>query len=298
MKIFSLIKGKKTRKYPVRYDEFGRSLRKRSFDLFDKGQRPMQVCKQLPIKVKTCLRYWADWKRIPPNLSQRYIFLRKTLKNNTGLKEDILESVAKYYHISRDEVIRRFRLPHGLKRLLLGKWPALWPDEEITEGEYKLRAALTLLDFAKTGDESYQDLNDVLNQLLARKRENRQSTQVDQTDDTDNGRYSEPMDRIQRRPRTRFDPRKIAPEERAVLEQYFTRKKEAEDLQAYNGIVGLMKIFGVSEEQANELLCQAVGQVHGPEKAADLRELIQKIQKPIASKNSDHLEPSTESGTT
>jgi hypothetical protein len=151
---------------------------------------------------------------------------------------------------------------------------------------------------AKTGDESYQDLNDVLNQLLARKRENRQSTQVDQTEDTANGRYSDPVGRIQRRPRPRFDLEKIAPEKRAVLEQYFTRKREAEDKQAYNSIVGLMKIFGVSEEQANELLCQAVGQVHGPEKAAELRELIQKIQKPIASKNSDHLEPSAESGTT
>jgi hypothetical protein len=298
MKILSLIKGKKSRKYPVRYNEFGRSLRKRAFELFDNGQRPMQVCKELPIKVRTCLRYWADWKRTPPNLERRYTFLRKALKNNTGLKEDILESVAEYNHISRDEVIRRFRLPHGLKQLLLGKWPALWPDEEITEGEYKLRAALTLLDFAKTGDESYQDLNDVLNHLIARKRETRQPAQIEKTEDSANGRYLDPVGRIQRRPRPRFDLRKIAPEKRAVLEQYFTRKREAEDKQAYNSIVGLMKIFGVSEEQANELLCQAVGQVHGPEKAAELRELIQKIQKPIASKNSDHLEPSAERGTT
>jgi len=40
-------KTKNSRRYPVRYDDRGRSLRARCFELFDDGERPIDAAKQL-----------------------------------------------------------------------------------------------------------------------------------------------------------------------------------------------------------------------------------------------------------
>jgi len=297
MNIFSFGKGQKSRKYLVRLDEEGRSLRQQTFALFDQGLRPMQVCKQLQIKPKTCLRYWADWKKSPPNLAQRYRFLRKALKNDSGLREQTIESLADYYHISRDEVIRRLQKPHGLKQLLLNKWPALYPDEGIIEVEDRLRAALTLIDIVNTGEESYSDLNDLLNQLLEQKRENRQSAQVDQTDDDNNYRYPEPMGRFQRRPRPRFDPLKMTPEQQEQVKQYLTRKQEKENFKFYSDFVFWVSLFGISEEKVDEVFWQAVEKSYGSEKTAEFREQIKNMKKSIANNQSNHSDKSAGKGT-
>jgi len=285
MNIFPFKKNKKSR--GIR-DENGHSLRQRAFELFDNGLRPMQVCQQILIKRLTCLRYWQDWKKSPPNLSQRYKFLRKVLKNDTGFREEIIEQLADYYKISRDEVIRRFEEPYGSKHLLMGKWPTLWPDDGSSEAEARLRAALTLIDIFETRSQSsYQEINDALNKLLARSRNKKQPELTGEGDREDNSQFQELAGRYSWGFSTHRKLVNLTPEQEAYFEKYFIQKQAEENFKAYNDLISLMGMFGFSKEKADELFWQAVGKSQGPEKTEKFHQQIKDMKDSFKNKYND-----------
>ena len=64
-KIFRLKAPKKSRKYPIKKDETGKTARRRAFEAFDKGMRPAQVSRLVDISFRTACRYFTHWKRLP-----------------------------------------------------------------------------------------------------------------------------------------------------------------------------------------------------------------------------------------
>ena len=46
----------KWRRYPIRRDERGRSLRRQAFDLFDEGHRPAEIFKRYSIDILSSLK--------------------------------------------------------------------------------------------------------------------------------------------------------------------------------------------------------------------------------------------------
>jgi hypothetical protein len=289
VKIFSIIKRIRLHKYTVKQHVFMRPIRKRAFALFDIGQRPVQVCKQLPIKASACRRYWREWKRTHQNSSSRYEFLRKKIKNNRKGEVSILEFIAKYYRISTDEAMGRLRLPHGLKDLMLGEWPSPWLDEGITETEYKLRAALKLVEFAKVDKESFEDLAEVVKQLKT-KCENKQPC------DLKNERFSDSAGGIRRGLLPRSEPTKTMDEKRAVVIQYFIHEMHVKGGEAYRAIVAGFKLFGLSEESIVDMHYQAIMEVLGPETVAEWRNQTMGITKPVINENIAPLTRSGEAG--
>jgi len=68
---------RKSRKYPIRRDEEGHSLRQQAFELFTEGNRPAQIFKNnlVPAPINTLFRYFEDWKK------QKHRTSRSILKN-------------------------------------------------------------------------------------------------------------------------------------------------------------------------------------------------------------------------
>ncbi len=128
----------KWRKYPVRRDEEGRSLRQQAFRLFDKGFRPAKIYKQKMIaaKLRTLFRYFEDWKRDKKRLS--YQTLRKLMKEIPEFTDDVIKALSEKLKMSIEEVQRRLNRPWGLKQALLGEWP----DYRLRQKQMKVEARL------------------------------------------------------------------------------------------------------------------------------------------------------------
>ncbi len=162
----------KSRRYPIKYDEYGRSLRQQAFALFNQGYRPAQIFKQklVPATLKTLFRYFEDWKKLPSSHTNMYRLLRRARKNTTGLSDEMIDRLSEYLGMSREEIIGCFQKPHGFKQFLLGKWPNYRRQAFLKEAEYRLRAALDLIDMADRWGIPPETFTDAIKTLLRRKR--------------------------------------------------------------------------------------------------------------------------------
>ncbi len=129
---------KRHRKYPIQYDEEGRSIRSRCLEAFDRGQRPAQVIEKCGFKPNTVNEYWKQWKKLEPGFHQRYEEVKEMRKNAPGFIPAAIPAIAQHFDLSESEVTRRLEQPWGLKRLLGGSWANDRRDPERAEATAKL----------------------------------------------------------------------------------------------------------------------------------------------------------------
>ena len=151
---------RKSRKYPIRKDAFGRSLRQRAFQAFGDGKRPAEVSRMVGISLRTACRYFADWKRRPEALDARYR-LAAAVKKRPEMWGTLITTVSTTLGMSQKEVVERFQKPWGLKQLFMGKWPNYAEERVRREREARLMTALkliTLVEESKLTPEQIVDL--------------------------------------------------------------------------------------------------------------------------------------------
>ncbi len=117
-KLFGL---RKYRKYPIKRDDRGQSLRAGCFQLFDEGKRPVEVARELAMKKSTVQSYFRQWKLIGPDFEKKYTYVRELLKKSAPNRDHNLELYAKACGISKEEFEAVLAKPHGLRRLMTGK---------------------------------------------------------------------------------------------------------------------------------------------------------------------------------
>lgn len=155
---------RRKRRYPIRRDEHGRTARRRCFEHFDKGLRPAQVAKLEAMKFQTVCRYFADWKKMPKNLEEKYRLLKTLRKNNTGFSDNTIKALAEFLRLPEDTIILRLQKPWGLKQILMHKWPDPKNDDGIvSEAEVRLKAAINFINIAESSGLTGKE---IVNRLL------------------------------------------------------------------------------------------------------------------------------------
>ena len=92
-----IFRKRKSRKYPIQYDDRGQSLRTRCFQLFDELMRPVEVTRELGMKESTAERYFYDWKGIGPNFERKYSYVQGLLKKTNPNRGETIRLFAKAY---------------------------------------------------------------------------------------------------------------------------------------------------------------------------------------------------------
>jgi len=141
---------KGSRKYPIKRDKYGRSARQRAFEAFDHGKRPGEVVQLVGISPRTAYWYFADWKKLPQNLELHYRMMKAVRKSNGEFSRETIESLATYLEVSAEEVKERLEKPWGLKQLLMGQWPDYRQEREQSEAEFRLCAALHIINLVES----------------------------------------------------------------------------------------------------------------------------------------------------
>ena len=163
----------KKRKYPIRRDERGRSLRQQAFYLFDDKLRPSQIYQQqlLPAKLKTLLRYYEDWKKKGDHVSYR--ITQRVMKENPDFRQKVITALSEHLEMPVEEVIKRLQRPWGLKQALRGQWPDYWLEREQSDVEARLQGALSHIRLAESFQNSPKELAELLLQLTILKENTR-----------------------------------------------------------------------------------------------------------------------------
>jgi hypothetical protein len=160
-----LILFKKTRKYPIKRNEFGESARQQAFTLFSNGFRPAQIFrdKMVPVKKTTLFRYHSDWKKlknVPP-----YSVFRKLRKNHPEIADDNIKMLAEELKISEEEVVVLWSKPWGVKQLLSGEWPRTDRAEIQGKIQRRLVASLEIIRLGEIYGNDPEQVADVLTEI-------------------------------------------------------------------------------------------------------------------------------------
>lgn len=100
------------RKYPIKYDEHGISIRKRAFELFDKGRKPEEVEQELDdISLPTAVRYYSQWKNVPKNLDANYRLLKSILKSDPEAMQELVSHLAQQTGRTEDAIVAELQKP-------------------------------------------------------------------------------------------------------------------------------------------------------------------------------------------
>ena len=141
---------KRSRRYPIKSDEQGRSARQRAFEAFHCGKRPGEVVQMVEVSPRTAYRYFADWKKLPRHLELGYRMMKTVRKSSGEFSKETVESLSAYLEMPEEEVKERLEKPWGLKQLLMGKWPDHYRERVQSETEFRLRAALHLINLIES----------------------------------------------------------------------------------------------------------------------------------------------------
>ncbi len=144
MNILSIKLKKKSRKYPIKRDEYGASARQRAFEAFSYGKRPVEVAPTVGISLRTACRYFADWKKLPKNSELWYRMVKAGLKNRPGFPEEVIKTFAARLDVSEEEVRERLQKPWAMKQLVMGKWAAEVREKEERKRQARLEATAKL----------------------------------------------------------------------------------------------------------------------------------------------------------
>jgi len=121
MRLSGIFRSKKSRRYPIKRDQQGRSLRARCFERFEQGQRPAAVAMELNMKETTVFRYFTDWKRLGPNFDKQYSFVKQLFKKTAPDRDKSIESYARVLGIEKEQFEAILEKPQGLKQFLAGR---------------------------------------------------------------------------------------------------------------------------------------------------------------------------------
>jgi hypothetical protein len=118
---FGLFHFRKSRKYPIKRDREGRSLRTRCFEMFEEGKRPVAVAEELKMKETTVFRYFRDWQRLSPDSKRRCAFVKQLFRKDAPDRENNVEIFSRMLGIEKEEFEAILSRPHGLRQLVTGK---------------------------------------------------------------------------------------------------------------------------------------------------------------------------------
>ena len=108
---------RKRRRYPIRRDKTGRSMRQQAFELFEQGSRPSDIYKQklVPASPRTLFRYYEDWKYENNHPSDSAI--KKIVSQDPILTQDFIDGLSQQLRMPVAEVVARARPPWGMLQL-------------------------------------------------------------------------------------------------------------------------------------------------------------------------------------
>jgi transposase len=277
MNLRKLLGLKKGRRYPIKRDWYGRSLRQRCFELFDEGKGPVEVARELRAKKSTVYRYFRQWKK-SGNLDKQVTFIKGLLDKDSPDRDRMLEFIADTCGIITDELLIILSKPHGLRRILTRTIQLPVHKDIADKRVMALDAARVIFDHIAIHGGSYEDVLYAMRRLM--KQSQKYRSKVDSNIETRNLEIEvfRKFDEIvleERKKRPQLDPQ-LARRAQVEINQILAwRFKEAE-FSYWHRKAELVR-EGLTPEQARERLTQLLTDGYDINRVRTMKALQDKI---------------------
>jgi Sec-independent protein translocase protein TatA len=292
MKLSKVFHIRKYRKYPIKRDNEGLSLRARCFELFEQGKRPAEVTEELKMEVTTVRRYFRDWKRLGPNFERKYAYVKSLFIKDAPDRDKNMELFSNTCGISKEQFEISLSQPHGLRRLLTGKYHFPAHADADHKRHIALELAILITDFLFKKGGKFGDIYSAFKHYMQEAKEQREEEDADIEEENKTmalihrvlaaDMENERLGRVQ--------PDALSEEERNALIRCGIESEMKKTEQFYWLRVGIIMAGGLTREQAREKIYQDILDKGDSKVAKMFREFQDKIH-PL--KNDDQLSPST-----
>lgn len=279
MKLRRLFHVKKSRKYPIKRDEEGLSLRARCFELFEQGKRPVAVAEELKMKEATVFRYFRDWKQLGPNFELEYAYVRSLFRKTALDRDKNIELFARACGIEKEQLETNIAQPHGLRRLMTGKFyfPAHADADHIRHMALKL--ALMISDFLIKNGGNFGDFYFALKRYM---QENKKYREEEDAEIREENKWMEFVHAVlakdmenERQGRVKRDT--LTEEERGIIIKWGLEAEMKKAEKSYWLRIGGLMAQGSTQEQAREEMYQDLLKKGDLKGAKLLREFQDKV---------------------
>jgi hypothetical protein len=247
---------KRKRKYPLKLDEWGKSARQRCFEMFQDGRPAVEIAEKVGVPIGTVRKYHQQWKK-NPNLDQQQAYLKELIKDGAPDRDRNLELIAKTAGVKREEIEAILSQPHGLRRMMTGKF--YFPGN--AEADHKRYVAFELAMFISNHLISTGKFEDVsrafellIKQSMTRRKQEEQETKED-NEEIEFIRAILAAD-VERERQTGLKPERLSPEERDAIRRWPIQKAIREIEVLYWANISNLVAGRLTEGQAREKIYQ------------------------------------------
>jgi hypothetical protein len=285
-----LFRVKKSRKYPIKRDREGLSLRARCFELFEQGKRPVAVAEELKMKETTVCRYFRDWKRLGPNFELQYAYVKGLFKKTAPDREKSIELFARAYGIQKEQLEAILSQSHGLRRLVTGKFYFPAHADADHKRHMALELALLISDHLIKHGGKFEDVYFALKRYMRENMKYREEEDAAIKEENKSMKMTHAVLAAdmenERRGRVKRDA--LSEEEHNPIIRFGieTEMKKAE--RTYWDRIGVLKTEGLTPEQAREKIYQDLLEKGDLKGAKMIREFQDKVH-PL--KTNDQITP-------
>lgn len=282
MKLSKLLRIRRSRRFPIKRDEAGLSLRARCFKLFEQGKRPVGVAGELKMEKTTVYRYFRDWKRFGPNFERRYAYVQSLFSKTAHDRDNNIELFARVCRISKEEFETILSQPHGLRRFLSGKFNFPINADVDHKRHVALELAVLISDHLITDGGNFEDVYFTIKRYLHDHQEYREDV------DTDVREENKAMELIhaileadmERERKGRIKPDTLSEEERNALMKMGIKAEMKKVEKDYWFRIGVLVATGLTKEEAREKIYQDLLEKGDIKRAKLLRE-FQDLVHPV-----------------
>ena len=134
---------RKSRKYPIVYNDQGKSIRRVCMECFDNKLRPAQVIKKYQFNSNTVYKYWSEWKKLPYKFTARYASSKIFERHIPGFRKEALIPRLEELGITEDELQEILSQPWGFHKLMRRYWFCGDKTKSSVQADRMLEAIMT-----------------------------------------------------------------------------------------------------------------------------------------------------------
>jgi hypothetical protein len=268
---------KKGRRYPVKRDEAGKSARQRCFEMFEDRLPAPEIAEATGVTIGTVNKYHQQWKK-QPELEKQHAYFRELLKKKAPAHERNIDLVARLCGVPREELETMLQKPHGLKRMMMGKFYRPVQAEADHKRHRALEMAMLISDHLVKGGK-FEDVYYAFAHLM---KENQRRREEEDKDIEEENKDIELMRRVleadvenERRGGIQAD--RLSDQERDTILRWGVQKAKREAEVAYWLRIAALMAGGITMEQARERIHQDLidkGDVAGAKMVREYQDVI------------------------
>jgi hypothetical protein len=282
MKMTKLFRFKKSRKYPIKYDEYGKSARQRCFEMFAMIIPLTEIAKETGLSIETVRRYHRQWKQ-NPNFEGQLHFVKSLFDKKSPFRDENIKIYSKAIGITPEKLEEILSQPHGIKRLMKGKFYT--PVKESVDHKIHIAFAFSMLvaeHIVKSGG-SFEDVYDSFKRWMPEYAKKRQDKDAEITEENKFLAFAHLIIETAAKEDNegRVKPDQLSPEERnAVIKMAAQSELKKVEVIYWISIVTMMT-DGLTMEQARDKLYQDLvdkGDLKGAKMMREFQDRIHPIK--------------------